>query len=209
MKKRLIIEIICGILIFIVGFFVGDASAINRLKNSINSEQSINTSKTIKDSASTTETKNEEAKIYKLGEEGTSGNWNIKVLEVTETNTVIAGNSSDNVKTNDKFIVVKLELKNVSKTPVQYSANEFMLGNMKDKSQYTVNDTAFNAMQATNSKETIYNNNGNFVGVYTDVNPNTSKKTYIVFEVPKDMSIADCVLLNTNGNSNSTGFYLK
>ncbi|ASN68293.1 hypothetical protein 10S11_31 [uncultured Caudovirales phage] len=35
MKKRLIIEIICGILVFIVGYFVGDASAIRRVNEGI------------------------------------------------------------------------------------------------------------------------------------------------------------------------------
>lgn len=48
MKKRLILEIVCGILIYIVGFFVGDASAINRINNNIDLEQGINTFETEK-----------------------------------------------------------------------------------------------------------------------------------------------------------------
>lgn len=207
MKKRSIIEVVCAVIIFIVGYFIGDASAINRVNKEISTKVSNEQTAPAKNTQSTSS--NTEQKIYKLGEEGTSGNWSIKVLEVNETNTIQGGNSSDDKTTSEKFIVVKLQMKNISKQPVQYSSKEFMLGSMKDKSQYTINDTAFSAMQSANGKETIYKQNNNFVGVYDDVNPNTTKQTYIVFEVPKDMNISDCVLMNANGSAKATGFYLK
>ncbi|MBU3195643.1 DUF4352 domain-containing protein [Clostridium algidicarnis] len=207
MKKSKIITIGLVIAAFIVGYFVGDSSAINRVNKVTDSKVTSKQADGTK--VEKQEEKKPEQKTYKIGEEGTSGNWNIKVLEVKEANTVQGGSSSDNRTTNEKFIIVKLEMKNTSKQPIQYSSREFMLGNIKDKSQYTINDTAFNAMGSANSNETIYKKNSDFVGVYTDVNPNTTKQTYIVFEVPKDMNISDSVLISANGNAEATGFHLE
>ncbi|CAM3004816.1 DUF4352 domain-containing protein [Hathewaya histolytica] len=216
MKKRLIIEVVCGILIFAVGFLVGDNSAVNRVNKTISTtvenkqeNSTKNATQQVSNTKDNNQEKNNETKISKLGEEGKSGKWNMKVLEVKETNTVQGGNSSDNKTTKDKFIVVKLQIKNISKEPIQYSEREFMLGNMKDKAQYNINDIAFDAMQSANSKESIYKKNSEFIGVYKDVNPNTTKQTYLVFEVPKDMNISDSVLLNSNSESEPVGFYLN
>lgn len=209
-KKQIIITCVVAFIAFVAGYFIGDSSAINRVNKQISAKVS-NEQSTSKDTKqqSNDSNKKEDTKMYKFGEEGTSGNWNIKVLEVNETDTVQGGNSSDNKTTKEKFIVIKLQMKNIAKQPVQYSPKEFMLGNMKDKSQYNINDSAFNAMGAANSKEKIYNNNDGHMGVYDDVNPNTSKQTYIVFEVSKDFNIADCILINKNGSGDTTGFYLK
>jgi len=38
MKKRIIIEVICGIIILVAGFFIGDASAIKRVNAQINED---------------------------------------------------------------------------------------------------------------------------------------------------------------------------
>lgn len=209
-KKQTIIICAVALVTFVIGYFVGETAAINRVNKQISTKVSNeqSNSKDVKQQ-SNDNNKKEDTKIYKIGEEGASGNWNIKVLEVNETDTVQAGNSSDNKTTKEKFIVIKLQMKNISKQPVEYSSKEFMLGNMKDKSQYDINDSAFKAMGAANSREKIYNNNGEFIGVYDDVNPNTTKQTYIVFETSKDFNIADCVLLNKNGSGDATGFYLK
>lgn len=209
MKKRLVIEIICGVLIFIVGYFVGDSSAIKRVNQQIDAKVENKQSKEIEVNKEKVGTNKEKDKVYKIGEEGKVGSWSIKVLEAKETNVVQGGNSSNNKTTKDKFIVIKLQMKNISKQPVQYNAKEFMLGNMKDKAQYTINDVAFEAMGSANSNESIYKRNSDFIGVYKDVNPNTTKQTYIVFEVPKDMNISDSVLINANNNSEPVGFYLK
>jgi hypothetical protein len=206
MKKRTIIELVCAIIIFVLGYFIGDASAVNRVNSSTKQTIQSTSEADAKKDSSTTGSKKDEEKIYKAGEEGTSGNWNIKLLEVNEATTIQAGNSSDNKTTAQKYIVAKLQMTNISKQPVQYSLNEFILGNMKDKSQYKAN---LDATGVANSKETIYNKNDGFIGVYTDVNPNTSKQTYIVFEVPKDMNVTNFVLINANGGAKATGFYLK
>lgn len=148
-------------------------------------------------------------KIYKAGEEGVSGNWSMKVLESNETNAVQSGDISYQVTTNEKFIVITLQLKNIANYPIKYTSREFLLRNINNKSQYNINNIAFNAMTAANGSEKIYKENSNFVGVYDEVGSSTTKRTFIIFEVPKDTSAADYMLVNTNDNGKPTGYNLK
>ena len=199
MKKRLIIEIVCGVIIFAVGYFVGDASAVKRVNETVDSKVSQEASM-----AQTASSRPKE-KMYKIGEEGASGNLVMKILGVQETNTVEGGDSSQTKTTDQKYIVVKLQLTNKSQTAIQYSYDDFVLGDSKTKTQYKANT---DAGAAANNKETIYKENNEFVGENDDINPNTPKQTYIAFEVPKDFNLQNAVLINTK-NGKTTGFYLK
>ena len=199
MKKRLIIEIVCGIIIFVVGYFVGDASAVKRVNETVDSKVSQEASM-----AQTASSRPKE-KMYKIGEEGASGNLVMKVLGVQETNTIEGGDSSQTKTTTQKYIVVKLQLTNKAQAAIQYSYDDFVLGDSKTKTQYKANT---DAGAAANNKETIYKENNEFVGELDDINPNTPKQTYIVFHVPKDFSLQNAVLINTK-NGKTTGFYLK
>jgi len=199
MKKRLIIEIVCGIIIFVVGYFVGDASAVKRVNETVDSKVSQEASM-----AQTASSRPKE-KMYKIGEEGASGNLVMKVLGVQETNTIEGGDSSQTKTTTQKYIVVKLQLTNKAQAAIQYSYDDFVLGDSKTKTQYKANT---DAGAAANNKETIYKENNEFVGELDDINPNTPKQTYIVFHVPKDFNLQNAVLINTK-NGKTTGFYLK
>jgi hypothetical protein len=148
-------------------------------------------------------------KIYKSGEEGTSGNWSMKVLESNETNSVQSGDVSYKVTTNEKFIIITLQIKNITNHPISYTAREFMLRNINNESQYDINNKAFNAMAAANGNEKVYKGNSNFVGVYDEVGPGIAKQTYIIFEVPKETSAADYLLINSNDYGEPTGYNLK
>ena len=202
MKKRLIIEIVCGIIIFVVGYFVGDASAVKRVNTAVDNKVSQEATST---QTAASDTKSDEQKIYKLGEEGASGNLVMKILGVQETNTIEGGDSSQTKTTTQKYIVVKLQLTNKAQAAIQYSYDDFVLGDSKTKTQYKANT---DAGAAANNKETIYKENNEFVGELDDINPNTPKQTYIVFEVPKDFSLQNAVLINTK-NGKTTGIYLK
>lgn len=204
-KKHIIITSVLVIISFAVGFFAGDTAAINRVNKAIDTKVSSEAS-TAGNNQASNGSKKEDKKIYKAGEEGKSGNWNVKVLDAQETTTIQGGDSSDNKTTSQKFIIIKLQMTNTSQSPIQYSPKEFELGNLKDKKQYQAN---MDAGETANQKETIYNKNSEFTGVYDDVNPNTPKQTYIVFEVPKDFNIADGILINANGNSDAVGYNLK
>lgn len=199
MKKRLIIEIVCGIIIFAVGYFVGDASAVKRVNETVDSKVSQEASM-----AQTASSRPKE-KMYKIGEGGASGNLVMKILGVQETNTVEGGDSSQAKTTTQKYIVVKLQLTNKAQAAIQYSYDDFVLGDSKTKTQYKANT---DAGAAANNKETIYKENNEFVGELDGINPNTPKQTYIVFEVPKDFNLQNAVLINTK-NGKTTGFYLK
>lgn len=202
-KKQIIITSAAVIVSFAIGFFVGDSSAINRVNKAIDTTSTTS-------NGTTTPNKNTAVKSdktnYKFGEEGKSGSWNIKVLDAQEATTIQAGNSSDNKTTQQKFIVLKLQMTDIDNTPHQYSGNDFMLGNAKDKKQYQV---AIEAMQAANGKETIYNQNSNFFGVYDDINPSTPKQTYIIFEVPKDFNVSDGVLVHGTSDADMAGYNIK
>lgn len=204
MKKRVIIEVIGAILIFIVGYFVGDTTAINRVNKTINARVSNETSET-STSQSNTKAK-EEQKIYKLGEEGQSGNWKIKILDVQEATTIQSGDGSDNKTTQQKFIVLKLQMTNISQAAVQYSDNEFALENMKDKKQYQLDG---NASLTATQVETNYKNNSNFFLSINSVNPNTPKDTYLVFEVPKDFNMANGILIHGDNDGKIAGYNIK
>ena len=116
----------------------------------------------------------------------------MKVLESNETNEVQSGDISYKVTTNEKFIIITLQIKNITNYPISYTAREFMLMNINNLGQYDINNKAFNAMAAANGNEKIYKRNSNLGGVYDEVGPSIYKQTYIIFEVPKETSAADC-----------------
>lgn len=206
-KKHIIITCCIAIVTFIIGYFIGDASAVNRVNKQIDQNVKSVADDNIKNTSNQEDkADSSKEKVYKLGEEGKSGNWNIKVLDAKEATTIEGGDSSDNKTTSQKFIIVKLQMTDVAQTPQQYSTDNFMLGDIKTKNQYKPN---MDAGGTANKKETIYNNNNEFFDVYEDINPNTPKQTYIAFEVPKDINIADCIIINSNNNSDAVGFNLK
>lgn len=203
MKKRLIIEIVCAIVIFGIGYLVGDSAAINRINKDMSTKSSEQTAQTSNTSNTSSTSEKDKQKIYKVGEEGASGNWSIKVLDVQEATTIEGG--SDNKTTQQKFIVIKLQMTNKGQSAAQYSSSDFLLGDINTKAKYEMN---MDAGQTANGKETIYNENGEFFGVYDNANPNMPKQTYIVFEVPKDFNLQNGVLMHGD-NGVATGFYLK
>jgi len=133
----------------------------------------------------------------------------MKVLESNETNEVQSGDISYKVTTNEKFIIITLQIKNITNYPISYTAREFMLMNINNLGQYDINNKAFNAMAAANGNEKIYKRNSNLGGVYDEVGPSISKQTYIIFEVPKETSAADYLLINSNDYGEPTGYNLK
>ena len=204
-KKHIIISIILVTISFIIGFFIGDTTAINAVNKKISQRvETTNVAETV--APVKTEPKEKNKVATKIGSEATSGSWSIKILEAKEATVVKGGDSSDNKTTKEKFIVLKLQMKNITTAPVQYAPTEFMLGDIKSKSQY---NTAFEAIQTANSNEIIYKENSEFISVYDEVNPNMPKQTYIIFEVPKTFNIADGVLINANSGAEAVGYSIK
>lgn len=205
MKKHIIITCIIAVAMLFIGYIWGDTAAVNRFNKAVDANVSKNTSTANKKVSTTQNTKKDDAKIYKLGEEGQSGSWKIKVLDVKETNTIQSGDGSENKTTQQKFIVLNLQMTNVSQAATQYEDNEFVLGNTKSKKQYQVDGDA--SLIAT-EVETNYKNNSNFFLAIDNLNPDTPKDTYLVFEVPKDFDVADGVLIHGDSNK-AVGYYIK
>ena len=95
MKKNRIITVVLVIVAFIVGFFVGDNSAVNRINKLDNNKQLTQQTNSTPTESQENKTK---SKICKKGEESTCGDFNLKILDANETSTVEAGNKSDNKK---------------------------------------------------------------------------------------------------------------
>ncbi|KAJ53616.1 hypothetical protein BD780_003219 [Clostridium tetanomorphum] len=190
-KKQTIITAVAIVLAFIVGYFVGDASAINRVNKQISSMGKIETNASnIKEEPAKEEVK-EEIKTVKLNEQSVAGNLGIKVLEAKESTAI--SNEAGKSTPSGKFIVIKLEIKNNGKEPTEYNTNDFKLKN-KDI-LYQVDDNSFGALGDLNSQETIYNENKKFIGAYDKFNAGITKNTYIVFDIPKEAKLADLKLL--------------
>ena len=120
-----------------------------------------------------------------------------KILNVKETKSI--SNESGKSKANGKFIIVELQIENKTKNPISYSSDDFFLIN--NGRTFLVDDNSFNASQNLNSQQTIFNKNEKYIGTYDKFNPGITKKTFIVFDVPKDLNIKDTCFIpakNTN-----------
>jgi len=187
-KKQTIITIIVVVLAFVIGFFVGDSSAINRVNKQIDS---ANTGETVDSENTTKEESKEEIKSIQLNEEAQAGDLGIKVLESKESTTV--SNEAGKSTPAGKFIIIKLELKNNGKEATEYDTHDFKLKN--NDTLYEVDDNSFDALGNLNSQETIFNKNSKFIGVYNKFNAGITKNTYIVFDVPKEAKIENLKLI--------------
>lgn len=198
-KKQIIITSLIAIITFIVGFFVGDSSAINRVNKQIGSNVASQQSKPV----ATNDKPKEAAKEVKLTEPAAVGKVELKVLEAKESDAI--SNKAGNSTPSGKFIIIKLELKNNGDQATEYNTRDFKL--KKDKTIYEVDDNAFDALGHLNSQEKIYNENKNFIGVYDKFNAGISKNTYIVFDVSKETKLEDLKL--TVNQNNTVYFNLK
>ncbi|URZ15345.1 DUF4352 domain-containing protein [Clostridium felsineum] len=202
-KEKVILAVVAVVLVLLLGIAIGDKGS-NSKEASNNKNQTQNNKNSSKATASNS-TQDSKSKIYKLGEDGQINGWSIKVLDVQETNTISAGEGEPNITTQQKFIKIKLQMTNKTQSPKQYSNGNFLLGNMKDSKKYQLNSDAGLKL---NEVETIDNKNSGFFLMYDDLNPETPKQTYLVFEVPTSFNISDGVLV-AGDDKNTAGYYLK
>lgn len=196
MKKTIIIQVICATIIFVIGYLLGN--------NSANNPTNTKVANGILTKAQTTNDSKE--KLYKLGEEGQSGIWSIRVLDVLETDTTQSGDASNNKSTQQKFIVVHLQMINEGTNVADYTTNDLSLKDTKDKTEYGMNDEGG---RTVNQAKGICANDKNFFGEYDKVSPNIPKETYIVFKVPKSLNISNLILLYQGDTGKNVGYCLK
>ncbi|MEG1009561.1 MAG: hypothetical protein RSF67_07105, partial [Clostridia bacterium] len=78
-----------------------------------------------------------------------------------------------------------------------YSPRDLQL--LSDGTEYQSDDNAFETLQNLTSQKTIYDKNKDYIGPYDKFNPGITKKTFVVFDVPKDLNLKDTKLI-TVGN---------
>ncbi|WP_409069868.1 DUF4352 domain-containing protein [Clostridium sp. FAM 1755] len=188
MKKNFKL-IIGGLIIFIAGYFIGDATAINRVNKNISQE--TNAKEEVKQ-----EKKDEGNKTFKkLGEEGINNSFSYKVLEVKNNKQIKTGDLESEIhKTDKNYCTVKLQMTNKGNIPAQAG----------DKNLFTLVDTKSKQLYYPNSDITIelnsYNKNmlhQNVSFISDDLNPNVPTEVTIVFEIPtevKDKNFSICIV---------------
>lgn len=200
MKKRIIIEIICGVLIFVIGLLIGDANAINRVNKNIDKKISSNDNQS---NSTSKETSNEENKNeqYKLNEIGKTGNYQLKTTGYSEVNEIQGVDQKFTTK--NKYVVIDIEIaSNDVALDYGYSAIDFKLVDSDSKVYNNDSNISISLNIINNGKD------NNYLEVFESLNPNVFKKTQLVFEVPKD--IKPTLLINKNGDSKIfTAFELK
>lgn len=196
-KKQITIYIIIAVVFFFIGGCVGSYTQYK--KNIETKYQDIKGN----DVENSKEVNNVKMKLIGLNQEEIFSNIGMKVLKAEESNGI--NNESGTSKPSGKFIVLELELKNNDKQAIQYSSDQFML--TSGDSIYQVDDTAFDAMGNLNNQESIFNKNQEFIGAYDNFNPGMSKKTYLVFDVPKNVTLENSKLMLTDNKE--VAFSLK
>ncbi|HCL4466712.1 TPA: DUF4352 domain-containing protein [Clostridium botulinum] len=180
MKKNFKL-IIGGLIIFIVGYFIGDATAIGRVNKQIGQRTEKQVSST----------KKEVKKDIKFGEQSSVGNLGVKILEAKENGAI--SNESGKSTPSGKFIVIKLDIKNNGEEATGYEPHEFKLND--GEKTYEVDDNSFEALGHLNSQESIFRENKNFIGSYDKINAGINKNTFLVFDIPKDVKIDNLKLI--------------
>lgn len=170
-----------------------------RLQSEQSNTATQSTNNKTSDSNTTTNSKGDKITILEKGKENPTGKLGITVLDTIE-DTAISVKAGD-ATASGKFVIIQLNLNNKGTTAIQYANNNFVLGDTVTKATYKIDDNAFQAMGHLNAQETIFNKNNQFIGVYSDFNPGMSKKTYLVFDVPSNVDIKNCVLLTTYDES--------
>jgi hypothetical protein len=145
---------------------------IGKVASSGGKGSTTNTSSTndTKQATKTTETKKEEAKQYKVGDVVAAGDFQYKVLNVSDAKQV--GNEYANKKTDNNYIIVSVEVKNTGKEAKTFDSSLFKLK--------TNDGTTFNSDGGAG----IYANTDNKTFL-EQVNPGITVKGNIVFETPK------------------------
>ncbi|SHH56458.1 protein of unknown function [Clostridium collagenovorans DSM 3089] len=152
------------------------------------------TAEKVKDGA---EKVGDEIKAVTFGDMKKSGHFDIKVIEATEADVIKSGDGSNDKTTENKFIIVKLEMKNNSKEAVAYETSDFMLKYMKDQKEYKNSEAA----DIANDREKNTNKDMNYITAGEKIDGETTKNTFVVFEVPKDVTISDSVVMSKNAGS--------
>jgi predicted small lipoprotein YifL len=156
------------------------------------------------------ETKSKEIVGINYGESADSGNWNIKINNVEETQEVPKKEKDEEpFKTEGKFINISLQMKNISQEPISYSITDFKIKDESTGKIYAIEDIGYEVAHELISEEKLYNNNNDYITIMDSVNPDSVKTTWITFDLSKDINLDNLLLVNKSMDSTSNEVYFK
>ena len=155
------------------------------------------------------ETRSKEVVGINYGESADSGNWNIKINNLEETQEIKGHEEKDNVKTEEKFIAILMDLKNISNDPQSYSLTEFKLYDTTTNKVYSIQDNGVRTSITYVSEERSYKKNNKYITLNDDVNPDETKIGCVVFDVDSDLNLDNLLLVNKSIDSTSNEVYFK
>lgn len=195
LSKRNLISIIAVAIAFIFGFFIGDASAVNRIKKEI----STNVSKSSSNQNTSQPPKQEkkELTLTDLGQEASLSQFAFKIVSVE--NSKEAKTPSKSIQTtNNNYVIVRLQYTNKRTAPAQIGEQfDFHLANTKTNATYNLNSDVTISM---NSNLKIMDKQSQVYSIYDDVNPNLPAEIVLVFETTEQADNNFGIVLSSKTN---------
>lgn len=177
-KKKMFALGISFVLIFTVGWFMGDASAINRVNRNINKNISLSEAPA---QTTVTPAKTPEIKQIDFGQVADLGQFEFKVLGAENVKEAKTTTKSISTTTNT-YEIVKLEVVNKHDAPAQLNDFKFKLTDLDKKTTYDLNSDVSISLNTSlriyDKKPAIY--------IFDDMNPNLKNEFTAVFEVPSE-----------------------
>ncbi len=166
-KKQLLIAVGAAVVIFLIGFYSGDAYRVNRIKSAFNSIGSLGESPDL----------NKDKKLVekKLGEEIDIVKMKLTVNKSEEKNSISSKyGDAKSAKDNAKFVVVDLSVTNSTDSEFNFSPNNTL-----------------QLVDNQNRKYKTYDDSIGTVDNYLDVrelSPSIAESGVLVYEIPNDAS---------------------
>lgn len=154
------------------------------------------------------ESKSKEIEAVNYGESSDSENWNIKIKDVQEVSEVTKKeDGEESFKTEGKFVNILLEMKNISKEPISYSLTDFQIKDVITGKVYSIEDIGYDVAHELISEEKFYKENNDYITIMDEVNPDSTKITWITFDIPKEIKLDNSILINKGTDSNKEVYF--
>lgn len=115
----------------------------------------------------------------------------LKILNVKETGSIKTKPEKTNAK--GKFIVAEISLKNISEEDIKYSPISLKLIN--NCKEYHLDENSFETLQKLISQQISRDKKNSYIRPYNILNPGIVKKSFVVFDVPKELKLNDTKLI--------------
>ncbi|SHF19147.1 DUF4352 domain-containing protein [Clostridium fallax] len=128
--------------------------------------------------------------IVELGDIAKSSKFDIQIISSEERNEIKANKNLYKLN-NNKFIILKLKIRNSESISYKININDFSLENVTSKKSYVSDRLSFIIISNICDEK----NNKNFA-FFDDIDPKAIKYQYLIFQIPKEEKINDLMLLH-------------